>query len=91
MRKEGGARICFGIPFSPKKHRLNRSHCPERSLFFIIVTTYIINADYNTPITVSTAIHTLIITPITMVNHYTHCNSTIRAGEARKLRHPKIP
>ncbi len=31
--KGKSARICFGIPFSPKSHRLNRSHCRDRSLF----------------------------------------------------------
>lgn len=32
--KRRKARICFGIPFSPKNHRLNRNYCRERSLFF---------------------------------------------------------
>lgn len=32
--RKRSARICFGIPFSPKSHRLNRSHCRDRSLLF---------------------------------------------------------
>lgn len=32
--RKRSARICFGIPFSPKSHRRNRSHYRDRSLFF---------------------------------------------------------
>lgn len=90
--KRRTARICFGISFSPKSHHLTPATTAVNALCFLIAPILtIISADPYPHTTVGLNILAVIITPDIMANHYTRCNSTIRAVTAQKLRHPEIP
>ena len=89
-KKEG--KDMFRDFFFSEKSSPQSQPLPWTLFVFLIAPCWQLSAQIHvhTP-QASQTILIIIIIPVTMVNHYTRHNSTIRAGVARKLRHSEIP